>query len=260
MSGPLHRPAAPSHAKVFLEFSGIPSDKNKQMNSTDKFCTTATRVTTIAEQDVSEPPRRTLVKPIKRILVHISGQDVPDCPCELVGIDAGMVYVRSERQIPESSVIVVSFDHVQLSGVVSSCQPAEQDWVISIALASCKRRLDERIPEGEESAVGVIDNGPTKMLPCTIINTSGFGLGLRLSFPIPMGARVCVERETMMLFGEVRHCHPKPDGQYIAGILIIDVVHDLRSQSAFSVMLNNLRWKLASTIRGRDVPGFRLDH
>jgi hypothetical protein len=229
------------------------------MTNTDKFCTTATRVTTIAEQDVPVQSRLTQAKQVKRIPVHLSGQDVPDCPCELVGIDAGMVYVRGERQIPESSAIVVSFDHVQLSGVVAGCQPAEQDWVISIALASCKRRLDERIPEGEESAVGVIDSGPTKMLPCTIINTSGFGLGLRLSFPIPTGARVCVERESMMLFGEVRHCHPKPDGQYTAGLLIIDVVHDLRSQSAFSVMLNNLRWKLASSIRGRDVPGYRPD-
>jgi hypothetical protein len=226
------------------------------MTNSGKFGTT---VSTIVELDMPAQSRRTLARTIKRLAVHISGQDVPDCPCELVGIDAGMVYVRSERQIPESSAVVVSFDHVQLSGVVAGCQPAERDWVISIALASCKRRLDERVPDGEESAIGVIDSGPTKLLPCTIINTSGFGLGLRLSFPISTGARVCVERESMMVFGEVRHCHPKLDGQYIAGILVIDVVPDMRSQSSFSVMLNNLRWKLAASIRGRDVPGYRSD-
>jgi hypothetical protein len=222
--------------------------------------TFGTPATTIPETDVPVQSWRRLAGPIKRIPVHISGHDVPDCPCELVGIDAGMVIVRSERRIPESSAIVVSFDHVRLSGVVAECRPAKRDWVISVALASCRRRLDERIPAGEESAIGVIDHGPTKLLPCTIIDTSAFGLGLRLSFPIAVGSRVCVERESMMVFGEVRHCNPKLDGQHIAGILIIDVVPDLRSQSSFSVMLNNLRLKLAPGIRGRDVSGYRSGH
>lgn len=227
------------------------------MTNLEKFGTAPTMVLKL------DPPvqsRHMLASPTKRIPVHISGQDVPDCPCELVGIDAGMVSVRSERRIPESSTIVVSFDHVKLAGVVAECRPAKKDWVISVALASCRRRLDQRIPAGEESAIGVIDHGPTKLLPCTIINTSAFGLGLRLSFPIGTGARVCVERESMMVFGEVRYCHPKLDGQHIAGILIIDVVPDMRSQSLFSVMLNNLRLKLASGILGRDVMGYHSDN
>src|ERR1700691_1159684 len=106
------------------------------------------------------PDRR---KSAKRIPVHISGSDVPDCPCQLVGIDAGMLYVRSERQIPETSSIVVSFDHVQLSGVVARCQPAEGEWVISVALASCKRRLEERIPNAEESVIGIVENDRTNL-------------------------------------------------------------------------------------------------
>ena len=195
----------------------------------------------------------------KRIPVHICGQDVPDCPCQLVGIDAGMLYVRSERQIPESSAIVVSFDHVHLSGVVAECRSAEGNWVISVALASCKRRLNDRIPDGEESMIGIVEGDRTHLRPCTIIDTSAFGMGLRLGFPIDTGARVCIETESMMVFGEVRHCHPKLDGQYIAGILIVDVVPDVRSQSPFSVMLSNLRWKLASRIRGREVPVHRPD-
>jgi hypothetical protein len=178
----------------------------------------------------------------------------------LVGIDAGTLYVRSERQIPESSSIVVSFDHVQLSGVVAGCQPDEEEWVISVALASCKRRLDERIPSGGESVIGVVEGDRTTLRPCTIVDTSSFGLGLCLAFPIDPGARVCVETESMMVFGEVRHCHARPDGQFVAGILIIDVVPDVRTQNMFSVMLNNLRWKLASSIRGRDVPAYRADH
>ncbi len=196
---------------------------------------------------------------VQRIPVHISGQDVPDTPCELVGIDAGILYVRSERQIPDGSAIVVALDQVQLSGAVAGCQALENDWVISIALASCKRRLVERIPNGQESVIGVVEGGRADLRPCTIIDTSPYGVGLRVSFPLATGARVCVETETTMIFGEVRHCHPKLDGQFIVGILIIDVVPDVRTENPFSVMLSNLRWRLAKTIRGKDVPVYRAD-
>jgi hypothetical protein len=119
--------------------------------------------------------------------------------------------------------------------------------------------LNDRIPDGEEGLLGIVEGDRTHLRPCTIIDTSAFGMGLRLGFPIDTGARVCIETESMMVFGEVRHCHPKLDGQYIAGVLIVDVVPDVRSQSPFSVMLSNLRWKLASRIRGREVPAHRSD-
>jgi hypothetical protein len=159
----------------------------------------------------------------------------------------------------ESSAIVVSFDHVQLSGVVAGCQPADEDWIISIALSSCRRRLDERIPHGGESVIGIVEGDQTTVRQCRIIDTSSFGLGLRLSFPIDTGSRVCIETDSVMVFGEIRYCHPKLDGQFVAGVLIVDVVPDVRTQNQFSVMLNNLRWKLASSIRGRDVPAYRAD-
>ena len=198
-------------------------------------------------------------KATRAIPVHISGTTIPDCFCSLAGIEAGILYVRSDRQMSESSPIVVSFDHVQLSGVVAGCQPDEDAWMISVALASCRRRLEERIPHGEESAVGVVERDQTTMRQCTIIDTSSFGIGLRLSFPIDTGSRVCIETNAAMVFGEIRYCHSRLDGLFTAGVLIVDVVPDVRTQNQFSVMLNNLRWKLASSIRGRDVPAYRAD-
>jgi hypothetical protein len=204
-------------------------------------------------------PVQAVRKAARTIPVHISGATIPDCFCSLVGIETGILYVHSDRQMSESSSIVVSFDHVQLSGVVAGCQPDEEAWMISIALSSCRRRLEERIPHGEESAVGVVEKGQTTMRQCTIIDTSSFGMGLRLAFPIDTGSRVCIETNTSMVFGEIRYCHSRPDGLFTAGVLIVDVVPDLRTQNQFSVMLNNLRWKLASSIRGRDVPAYRAD-
>jgi hypothetical protein len=185
---------------------------------------------------------------------------VPDCLCELVGIDAGILYIRSERQIPESSSIIVSFDHVQLSGSVAGCQPVESEWVISVALASCKRRLEQRMPAGELSVIGIIEHGGTTLRHGGVIDTSSSGLGIRIDRPIDTGTRVYVETRDMMLFGEVRHCRPTADGHFIAGVMIVEVVPDVRSQNAFSVVLDNLRWKLASAIRGKDIPAYRPDH
>ena len=196
-------------------------------------------------------------KSSRQISVHISGTTVPDCFCELVGIDSGILYVRSERQIPESSSIFVAFDHVQLSGIVAGCHAAEQDWVISIALASCKRRLEERFPAGEKSVIGIVEHHGTTLREGSVIDASSSGLGLRLSQSIDPGARIYVETESTMVFGEVRHCRPTANGEYIVGVMIVEVVQDVRNQNMFSVMLNSLRWKLASSIRGRDLPAPR---
>ena len=184
---------------------------------------------------------------------------MPDCVCELVGIDAGILYVRSERQIQEASPIIVSFDHVRLSGVVAGCQPAGQAWVISVALPAGKGRLEERVPASEKSVIGIVEHDGTTVRECSVIDTSSSGLGLRLSIPIKTGARVYVETQSMMVFGEVRHCRLHEDGHYVAGVMVVEVVPDVRSQNMFSVMLNNLRWKLASSIRGRDLPAYRAD-
>lgn len=192
-----------------------------------------------------------------RALVHISGTDVPDCFCLLVGIDAGTLFVRSERQIPTSTPIVVAFDHIRLAGVVANCQPTDADWVISVALGSCRRRLEDRVPVGERSVVGIVGPDGTTVVHGTVIDQSSAGLGIRLERSLDTGTRVCVETETLMVFGEVRYCRATADGHFIAGVMIVEVAPDLDSQSAFSVMLHNLRWRLASTIRGHEVPAYR---
>ena len=210
-----------------------------------------------------EPPGTRKAKSLNRIPVHITGTTVPDCICQLVGIDAGVLYVRSEYQIPESAPIVVSFDHVQLSGVVADCQPHETDWIISVALASCKRRLEERVSNGESCSVGVVGSvgnlgsEATTLHTGTVVDQSPSGLGLRINHEIDTGVRVCVETASMMVFGEVRYCRQTRDGHFMAGVMIVEVAPDLHTQNPFSVMLNNLRWKLASSIRGKELPAWR---
>ena len=193
----------------------------------------------------------------RHIALAIAGTDVPDCACKLIGIDTGTLYVRSERQIAEASAITISFDHVHLSGVVAECRADSADWLVSVALASCRRRLEQRIETGLRSVIGVVGPEGTTVCPGTVVDMSSSGLGLRLMQPIEAGTRVCVETESAVVFGEVRHCRATGDGQFMAGVMIVEVVPDLHSQNGFSVMLNNLRWKLAASIRGRDPAPYR---
>jgi hypothetical protein len=201
--------------------------------------------------------RRSATQPIP---VHISGTAVPDCFGELADIDSGIVYVRAERQVAEAASVSVFFHHTELSGIVAGCQPSGGEWIVSIALAARKRRLEDRIPGGEEGILGVVEGDRTSLRRCTITDTSTFGIGLRLASPVETGARVCIETESIIVFGEVRHCQAEPDGNFKAGVMIVDVVPDTRNENKFSVMLNNLRWKLAASIRGRDVPACRSFH
>jgi len=188
--------------------------------------------------------------------VRISGRTVPDGDCQLVGIDAGVLYLRSDRRIADSSAVTVSFDHTQLSGYVTGCQRTEDAWVISIALASGRRR-EERVPTGEQFTVGIVGNRGTTSCQCTVIDRSPSGLGLRFPRPIAPGTRVYVEMETVMALGEVRHCRPTEDGEFIAGVAIAEFLPDVRGRSKFTEILDKLRWKLGSGIRGRNLPWSR---
>jgi hypothetical protein len=188
--------------------------------------------------------------------VRISGRTVPDGDCELVGIDAGAFYVRSERRIAESSPVTVSFEQTELDGYVTGCQPVEHEWVISIALASGRRR-EARIPTGEQFTVGIVNNNGTTQCLGTVTDRSPSGMGLRFSRPVAPGTRIYVEMESVMALGEVRHCHATTDGQFIAGISIAEFLPDARGRNKFTEIFDKVVCRLSAGIRGKSVPASR---
>jgi hypothetical protein len=188
--------------------------------------------------------------------LRISGNTVPDGECELVGIDAGVLYVRSDRRIADASSVTVAFDHTQLSGYVTGCQPTEDEWVISIEVASGRRR-EERIPTGEQFTVGIVSNNGTVRCQGTVVDKSASGLGVRFSRSVAPGTRIYVEMESVMALGEVRHCSATTNGQFIAGVAIVEFLPDSRGRNKFTEILDRLRWKLAAGIRGRTNPAHR---
>jgi hypothetical protein len=188
--------------------------------------------------------------------LRISGKTVPDGDCELVGIDAGVFYVRLERRIAELSPVTVSFEQTELAGYVTGCQPTEHEWVISIALASGRRR-EARIPTGEQFTVGIVSNNGTIQCQGTVTDRSSSGMGLRFSRPVAPGTRIYVEMESVMALGEVRHCHATTDGQFIAGVAIAEFLPDARGRNKFTEIFDKVVCKLTAGLRGKGVPAPR---
>jgi len=197
------------------------------------------------------PPVHARNRKVAHRFVHISGPTVPDYTCELVGIDAGSLHIRSERRIADASPVTIAFDHIQLSGAVAGCQPVGEDWEISISLTLSRRR-EARIALTEGLAVGIVGEKGTTLCQATVIDVSPSGMGLRVSQPISLATRVCVEMESEMILGEVRHCHRSADGHFNVGIMIVEVVPDVRTQGAFTVLWDKLRWKLVSGLMGKN--------
>ena len=172
---------------------------------------------------------------------------MPDSSGEIVGMDAGLLFLRSDRRIPESSSIEISFPQVKISGVVENCRRVEADWVISVAMTPGRRRL-ERMPVGEDTTLAVIENGAATLRRARIVDASGSGMGIRVPRPLTVGLRVCVETQATLVFGEVRYCRHEQKNSFAAGISILEVVPDVRTQSSFSLMLANLRRKVGSRL------------
>lgn len=190
-------------------------------------------------------------QPVRRVrrTVRISGKAVPDGECELVGIGEGVLYLRSERRIADTSAVNVTFERTQLSGYVSGCVPVESGWDVAITLLS-GRRKEVRIPTGESLPVGIVGRNGTKRYHCTVVDRSASGLGLRFAKYVAPGTRIYVEIESTMVLGEIRHCSPTDDGHFLAGAAVVECVPDAREINAFSEIVHKLRWKISSGLRG----------
>ncbi len=157
----------------------------------------------------------------------------------------GFLYLRTDRRIVTgNSAVTISFDQTQLSEYVSNCQRTENAWVITIALASGRRR-EARIPTGEQFTAGIVSaNGTTRCL-ATVIDKSASGMGLRFSRHVAPGTRIYVEMESVIVLGEVRHCSETTDGQFIAGVLIAEFRPDTRGRNKIEEpIIDKVRWKL----------------
>ncbi|HVW09053.1 MAG TPA: PilZ domain-containing protein [Bryobacteraceae bacterium] len=187
-------------------------------------------------------PRSALRQPAG-IAVRIFGALIPDSLGELIDIRGGVLRIRCERRVPDGAIARISLDQIQISGTVLGCIPMDRDWGVSIAL-SFSRRREARISCTGKVTAGVLGMHGTRSYEASLIDVSPSGLSVRLPVPVNIAARIYVETESEMLLGEVRHCRPAAGGEFIVGVLLIEVVKDARAEGQFAAIWGNMRRRL----------------
>ncbi|HVY91908.1 MAG TPA: PilZ domain-containing protein [Bryobacteraceae bacterium] len=177
------------------------------------------------------------------IVVRIFGALIPDSVGELIDISDGVLRIRCERRVPNGAVARISLDQIQISGTVLGCMPMGEDWGVSVAL-SFSRRREARISCTGKVTAGVLSVHGTRSYEASLVDVSPSGLSLRLPVPVKMAARIYVETESEMLLGEVRHCQPTGGGEFIVGVMLIEVVKDARAEGQFASLWGNMRRRL----------------
>jgi hypothetical protein len=190
------------------------------------------------------------------IEVRVFGPRIPDSIGELIDIRDGVLRVRCERRLPDGMLARISLDQIQISGTVLGCIPADSGWDISVAL-SFSRRREARIACTGKVTAGVMSVHGTRSYEASLVDVSPSGLSLRLPVSVRIAARVYVETESEMLIGEVRHCRPADGGDFVAGVMLIEVVKDARSEGQFASLWANMRRRLGLALGLQRLSGNR---
>jgi len=190
------------------------------------------------------------------IAVRIFGARIPDSIAELIDIREGVLRIRCERRLPDGALARISLDQIQISGTVLGCIPMGGDWAVSVAL-SFSRRREARIPCNGKVTAGVMSVRGARAYEASLLDVSPSGLSLRLPVQVRIAARIYVETESEMLIGEVRHCRPANGGDFVVGVMLIEVVKDARVEGPFTSLWGNMRRRLGFALGLQRISGSR---
>jgi hypothetical protein len=177
------------------------------------------------------------------ITVRIFGSRIPDLIGELIDIQEGVLRIQCERRLPDGTLVRVALDQIQISGTVLGSLPLGNDWAVSVAL-SFSRRREARIPCAGKVIAGVLSAHGSRSYEASLVDVSPSGLSLRLPAPAQIAARIYVETEGEILIGEVRYCRPDPGGDFVVGVMLIEVVKDARALGQFASLWEDMRRRL----------------
>ncbi len=186
------------------------------------------------------------------VSLALAGSTRPPSPCVLLGIADGQIHLRSEKWIGESARVVVTFEHVVVSGEVLYCTLKDGYYRTCIKMDDEGHgRKEPRFPLDEPCSLTLLEDARSVRIRSQLIDVSQSGLGLRTSVSAAVGSMAYVETRTMLIVGEVRHCRQQ-GVEFILGMSTSDIISASRAQAARS-RLGRLRWRLAEIILGRRI-------
>lgn len=83
-------------------------------------------------------------------------------------------------------------------------------------------RSELRLPTDLPAVITVA--GESEQIAAKVVDMSPSGMGVESVQPIPRGAKVCIDLEQGLAFGEIRFCRQKSAGLYFAGFLLEEYI------------------------------------
>lgn len=153
-----------------------------------------------------------------------------------------------------SQRVSVRFEHVAIQGEVLYCNQKSGGYVTCIGVKpeNDAHRREPRFPVYQPASISLLGDRGTFGLKGSVPDISKSGLGLKVSQPADVGCMICVETESMIVAGEVRHCRKSSeDGQFRMGLQITDILMDSGERRGWFGRIEEPRWRLAEVIVGR---------
>ncbi|MGA2711747.1 MAG: PilZ domain-containing protein, partial [Bryobacteraceae bacterium] len=146
--------------------------------------------------------------------------------------------------------VFVKFKKVTLEAIVQYSNPKDAGYRLCLSVTGEpeRRRREPRLPVHQPATITSLCDGAI-VFEGTLTDLSRSGLRAQIREPLMVGTIVCVETQTTIVVGEIRHCGER-DGHYEIGVEITDILTDTILPDDKTGIIEDLRWKLATLIVG----------
>lgn len=182
-----------------------------------------------------------------QLLLEPAGQPDAFISCHLVGIERSQIHLNAKEWIKPGTRAVLKSDRISLAGEVGYCNRKDDEYNTCFVVVNQRRA--PRIPVDEPGTVTALGDGDRSSVECRLTDISRFGLSLESKLKVKVGSMICVQTDTLLAIGEVRHQMQNGNGTFRMGVEITEMLSDDGARRRN----RGLRHRLAELILGRPI-------
>jgi hypothetical protein len=164
-------------------------------------------------------------------------------PGTIHSFERGLLRIQSSRSFKVRQAVVIYIGACQVLGDVVYSAEKEGSFRTAISLVHsghANRRAERRIPVSWPARVVVIGQNPG-MVDSEVVDISSSGLCILSPTAVGLTARIAVETEVLVCFGEVLRCRTDETGAYRLGVRLEEMIGSVPPLPALSRLQRLLR-------------------
>jgi len=158
--------------------------------------------------------------------LHLLGKGNEIVPARIGRVSQAMFELNCSQGLPVGQRLALSHEGRRLEvEVASATQLGAQAYALSVRVMNEELgevRSELRLPTDLSAKLRVA--GEAKQLAVRVVDMSPSGMGIETSKAIATGAKVCVNFEQGLAFGEVRFCQQKSADLYLVGFKLEEYI------------------------------------